>query len=113
MSAILPKYKCEAIAREVNRLLMLAPALTSQQVRDYGAPDCRGSNPPSTSATRPRFMRGESATGHRAETPLHLGAHLTFSGRGVRPPSRLPSLRAVRPGGQSPPFAFMLRGWRP
>ena len=42
MSAILPKYKCELIAREVSRLLRLSPALPWQAVRDYAAPRLPG-----------------------------------------------------------------------
>lgn len=45
MSAILPKYKCQAIAREVTRLLNLSPALNWRAVRDYAAPRLPGMRP--------------------------------------------------------------------
>lgn len=48
MSAILPRYKCEAIASEVSRLLNLSPALSWQAVREYASPRLPGLADPVT-----------------------------------------------------------------
>ena len=42
MSAVLPKYKCVLIAKEVDRLLRLPHALPCVAVRDYAAPRVAG-----------------------------------------------------------------------
>lgn len=42
MRGPLPRYKAEAIAQEVSRLLNLTPALSWQQVREYATPRLPG-----------------------------------------------------------------------
>lgn len=38
MSKTIPKYKCEAIAHDVTKLLNLSPGLHWTAVRDYASP---------------------------------------------------------------------------